>query len=82
MASAVDRVGHADLDVLELSPLGNTPPEGDEGGVSGQVGGVEDNVFETNGEGQLARDSGCWVLAGKQNPVMWEARGRFEDGGL
>jgi hypothetical protein len=75
-------VRHADLDVLKLSALSDTPPEGDEGGVPGQVGGVEDDVFETDGEGQLARDSGCWVLAGKQNPVVWEARGRLEDGGL
>lgn len=51
VARAIARVGHADLDVLEMGSLGYTPPEGDERCVPGNVGGIEDNVLEADGKG-------------------------------
>ena len=57
VAGAVDGPRHVDLDILEMGALSNTPPERNKRRVGGDVGRVEDNVLERDGERQLSGDA-------------------------
>ena len=50
VAFALDGSGHADLDVLQVGALGNTPPQSDKRLVARDVGCVEYDVFEADGK--------------------------------
>lgn len=65
-----------------MRSLSDTPPQRSEAGAARDSRGVEDDVLETDGKGQLARLAGRGVLAGEERTGRGEARRRFDDGGL